>query len=432
MARRERAVDPLAGPLQAFAYDLRKVRADAGNPTYRALARVAGYSATTLSEAAGGIRKPTLDVVLAYVGACRGDCAYWRSRWEDLPEPPPAADAAPSVAGEPRPASDSPTGLLPADTAGLRPADTAGLLPADTDPCDAGSAARARHADDEVSAVATRGGGAPADHPDPAGADAELPAPSWWRRRRWKVLAPVAAVLLVAAGGAFVLRSRDSHGCPRAIKHPAFTALTYGAGARVHTGAVRDAPVTDTIPSGCTVGFVGYCLGEKIHDNTGGSPDVRWFKLSDDQVIASGIVHGNPPPGLEPSHCTDDHPGPNAITLSVAGSGPLRLSATGTGVEIVGFAALFDPDGDQPGERRWRQVAFTEQTADRASFTARWTAVSSTDGKPVLIAAAACLGGDGPTGVVTARTVTGSGFPDAALGPADRTSAAAAACSYPA
>ena len=424
MARRERTLDPLEGPLQAFAYDLRKVRADAGNPTYRALAKVAGYSATTLSEAAGGIRKPTLDVVLAYVGACRGDCAYWRSRWEALPEPPPAADAAPSAAGEPRHGADSPTGDLPPGT-DLGDADSAARADSAT------RADRAARADDEISAGAAWAGGSPAGHPDPAGAEAELPAPSRWRRQRWKVLAPVAAVLLVA-GGAFVLRSRDSHGCPRAIKHPAFTALTYGAGARVHTGAVRDAPVTDTIPSGCTVGFVGYCLGEKIHDNTGGSPDVRWFKLSDDQVIASGIVHGNPPPGLAPSRCTDDHPGPNAIALSVTGSRPLRLSATGTGLEIVGFAALFDPDGDQPGERRWRQVGFTEQTADRASFTARWPAVPSTDGKPVLIAAAACLGGDGPTAVVTARTVTGSGFPDAALGPADRTSAAAAACSYPA
>nr|BFE73918.1 hypothetical protein GCM10020092_072190 [Actinoplanes digitatis] len=72
MARQEKAVDPAAGPLQAFAFALRKVRIEAGSPTYRTLARSAGYSAATLSEAAGGTRKPTLDVVLAYVGACRG------------------------------------------------------------------------------------------------------------------------------------------------------------------------------------------------------------------------------------------------------------------------------------------------------------------------------------------------------------------------
>src|SRR3954447_8267661 len=98
VARRERAVDPLEGPLQAFAYDLRKVRADAGNPTYRALAKSAGYSAATLSEAAGGTRKPTLDVVLAYVGACRGDVELWSRRWHELEADLAAADSAPSAA----------------------------------------------------------------------------------------------------------------------------------------------------------------------------------------------------------------------------------------------------------------------------------------------------------------------------------------------
>jgi len=38
--------------------------------------------------------------------------------------------------------------------------------------------------------------------------------------------------------------------------------------------------------------------------------------------------------------------------LTVTGSHTLQLTATGAGLEIVGFAALFDPDGDQPGERR--------------------------------------------------------------------------------
>ncbi|MFF5288645.1 helix-turn-helix domain-containing protein [Paractinoplanes globisporus] len=364
VARRERAVDPLGGPLQAFAYDLRKVRADAGSPTYRALAKVAGYSATTLSEAAGGVRKPSLEVVLAYVGACRGDAELWRTRWEALPDPP-----TPATTPEPL---DSPT------------------------------------------------------------AEPPPPAASARRRRPWKLVVPIAALLLVGGIGAVVLARRgDSKGCPGAVRHPAFTALTYGAGARVHTGAVRDAPVTKTIPSGCTVGFVGYCLGEKIHDTTGGTPDVRWFKLPDSEVVASGIVHGNPPPGLAPSRCTDDHPGPQAIALAVNGTGTLRLIATGTRLDIVGFAALFDPDGDQPAERRWRQVGFTEETADHPGFTARWKAVPSQDGKPVLLAAAACVGGDGPTPVVSARTVSGTAFPATALSTADQTSAAAAACSYP-
>jgi len=103
MPRRERPIDPSSGPLQRFAHDLRRLRATAGNPTYRALARAAGYSATTLSEAAGGLRQPTLDVVLAYVGACAGDRDAWRARWHKLeaklnpPSRTPRAGPPPSV-----------------------------------------------------------------------------------------------------------------------------------------------------------------------------------------------------------------------------------------------------------------------------------------------------------------------------------------------
>src|SRR5436305_5075061 len=82
MARKPRPVDPTAGPLQEFAHDLRLLREKAGNPTYRSLAQSAGFGATTLGEAAGGVRFPSLDVTLAYVGACGGDTAEWEERWQ--------------------------------------------------------------------------------------------------------------------------------------------------------------------------------------------------------------------------------------------------------------------------------------------------------------------------------------------------------------
>ncbi|WP_406483288.1 hypothetical protein [Streptomyces platensis] len=46
------------------------------------MARRAGYSAATLSQAAAGERLPTLAVLLAYVRACRGDIEEWQHRWE--------------------------------------------------------------------------------------------------------------------------------------------------------------------------------------------------------------------------------------------------------------------------------------------------------------------------------------------------------------
>ncbi|MBL1110390.1 hypothetical protein JK361_38555 [Streptomyces sp. 5-8] len=79
--RREVPVDPGAGPVKRFAFELRKLRAEAGGITYRVLADRAGYGVTTLSQAAAGDQLPTLPVVLAYVTACGGDPQEWKARW---------------------------------------------------------------------------------------------------------------------------------------------------------------------------------------------------------------------------------------------------------------------------------------------------------------------------------------------------------------
>ncbi|MFE3034071.1 helix-turn-helix domain-containing protein [Streptomyces canus] len=80
--RREVPLDPAAGPVQRFAFELRKLRLEADGITYRSLAQRAGYSVTTLSQAAAGERLPTLPVVLAYAGACGADPAEWEARWK--------------------------------------------------------------------------------------------------------------------------------------------------------------------------------------------------------------------------------------------------------------------------------------------------------------------------------------------------------------
>ncbi|MEU1803785.1 DNA-binding protein [Streptomyces sp. NPDC019937] len=90
--RREAPLDPAEGPVQRFAYELRKLRQEAGGPTYRAMARQSDHGASTLSQAAAGERLPTLPVVLAYVRACGGDTEEWERRWrqaaeEDAAEP---------------------------------------------------------------------------------------------------------------------------------------------------------------------------------------------------------------------------------------------------------------------------------------------------------------------------------------------------------
>ncbi|HEX6526198.1 MAG TPA: helix-turn-helix domain-containing protein [Streptosporangiaceae bacterium] len=70
--------------LLAFADDLRRLRQQAGSPSYRQLARQAHYSPSALSQAANGRAMPTLEVTLGFVRACGGDVADWERRWQAL------------------------------------------------------------------------------------------------------------------------------------------------------------------------------------------------------------------------------------------------------------------------------------------------------------------------------------------------------------
>ncbi|MGA5566625.1 hypothetical protein ACPCUV_36410 [Streptomyces platensis] len=97
MGRPENPIDPQDGPVQRFAYELRKLRDEAGAPAYRAMSQRAGFSAATLSQAAAGERLPTLPVVLAYVRACGGDEEEWRRRWTEVDK---------AVSQQPRPPED--------------------------------------------------------------------------------------------------------------------------------------------------------------------------------------------------------------------------------------------------------------------------------------------------------------------------------------
>ncbi|MFI1331241.1 hypothetical protein ACH4U7_14090 [Streptomyces sp. NPDC020845] len=102
--RPESPLDPSAGPAQRLAFELRKLRAEAGSPTYRAMAARTDHGASTLSQAAAGERLPTLPVVLAYVQACGGNPEEWEERWrqaaaEEAAEPRADEDAEPPYRG---------------------------------------------------------------------------------------------------------------------------------------------------------------------------------------------------------------------------------------------------------------------------------------------------------------------------------------------
>ena len=99
MPRPERPLDPAIRPLHAFAADLRRLRESAGSPKYLVMARRTGRSKTALSEAAGGDHLPSWDTVKAFVEACGGDPADWRTRWEAVREGPRSSTADPTPGG---------------------------------------------------------------------------------------------------------------------------------------------------------------------------------------------------------------------------------------------------------------------------------------------------------------------------------------------
>ncbi|WP_272263574.1 helix-turn-helix domain-containing protein [Streptomyces xanthophaeus] len=108
MARPERLLDPTAGPLEEFAHALRALRRQAGNPSYRVMAKRAHYSVATLSEAARGLHKPSLKVTLAYVAACDGDTTVWTRHWHRVGKELEARGTPYEPVGRPRAAPEQP------------------------------------------------------------------------------------------------------------------------------------------------------------------------------------------------------------------------------------------------------------------------------------------------------------------------------------
>ncbi len=104
MGRLERPLAPDAGPVTAFARELRRLRTAAGSPGYRDMATRAMFSASVLSDAAAGYRLPTLQVALAFAEACGGDRATWERRWHEAARAEPE-DGTPDL--RPRPYSST-------------------------------------------------------------------------------------------------------------------------------------------------------------------------------------------------------------------------------------------------------------------------------------------------------------------------------------
>ena len=407
MARKPRPVDPTAGPLQEFAHDLRALREKAGNPTYRSLAQKAGFGATTLGEAAGGVRFPSLDVTLAYVGACSGDVVAWEERWQQVNCLLSSAVVEDQAPGE----------------AEIQP--IASAFPSDPEP----DARRSLWA---------------------------------WLRTSWSARVALGTALLIATGAAILLSEAGSspasrgaapektvdvdHTCPTFSKPGAFKGETYLGQTAVRTGPSTAAGLVKNVPAGCWLQFTGYCLGAVVLDrNDVGQalPDERWFEIEGGDLMSSAVVHGNPPAAMKPNSCPGSIPGPSSISLGIVADpevpGWAILSAHGTGVRITGYAAYFAPV-DAPGTAPdWHEIGAptSPPTATADGFDVPWKfglAGEAPSTTATLVVATACLAGDAPTGVIDAVQVVPANPKTAkpvVLSPAMLAKAAAAACAIP-
>jgi hypothetical protein len=67
--------------IAAFVAALKKLRDEAGRPSFRSMAAGVHYSHTALSNALSGARLPSQEITMAFVRACGGDEGAWETYW---------------------------------------------------------------------------------------------------------------------------------------------------------------------------------------------------------------------------------------------------------------------------------------------------------------------------------------------------------------
>ena len=100
---------------------------------YPDMAEKSHYTMRTLASAAGGLRLPTLPVLIAYVRACGGDVTEWEERWGKLIRAGKKGPTALPAAGSDTSGDPGAAGSLPGDgdSPGAQGAPGAGPAPQD-------------------------------------------------------------------------------------------------------------------------------------------------------------------------------------------------------------------------------------------------------------------------------------------------------------
>jgi hypothetical protein len=170
------------------------------------------------------------------------------------------------------------------------------------------------------------------------------------------VVATVAAILGLAITG-YSVSELVAPNTPVAASVPACGGVpVYGAnyfavtalnGENARSGPGTEFQQLNHYPTGCTLGFDGYCIGVSETDFIAGTPDQRWLLVHDRRQLISaafvvsesaesdlGTVPAPECPGLGGS------PQPHTITKFTYNTHSGKLSASAPGAVLVGYSAV--------------------------------------------------------------------------------------------
>ena len=82
---------------------------------------------------------------------------------------------------------------------------------------------------------------------------------------------------------------------PDNIRVVSFSGRTAPAGVNVRSGPGTNFPVVRSIGGNQTVRFTGWTYGTVVTDIWLRTPDARWYRIADNQWVASAVVYGNAP-----------------------------------------------------------------------------------------------------------------------------------------
>jgi hypothetical protein len=259
----------------------------------------------------------------------------------------------------------------------------------------------------------------------------------------------VAATVLGVPALVVALMTLLAPATPNGLGAPACAgAQTYGLnyfgvtvgplGNYARSGAGLSFAQTDRFDTGCTLGFVGYCIGDAVDDPTvGGWTETRWLlvgrhtmqpgkalarilsgELEDRRFVSlSYIAPKSPDRNLR--YLGDDEcpgarsrPGLVSMTPVKSGNGAIRFDVQSLHAERIGVALALSPDVLRAGSEIRRVDSQATKADGRASITWQVPVTLSqlvpnrVEPAQVVVLAVACLGPVGPADVETAATRT--------------------------